>query len=507
MSRDDKYEKMHEELILLREEVARLMSPPYMTGTLLDVADKTARVSIDGGGYAEVDISKNLKKEVKKGERLVLNPQTRAIVGRSEFDHYRIGGEISVVDEVDGEKLRLNVKGEQRLVLHNLQDIKPGDEVMLDGSGYMAVKRFDRKKTKHLLEEVKEAPWSNIGGLEHVITRIKEDIEEPFVHREVFEKYGKRPSKGILLYGPPGCGKTLVARSIAYNLSKVNGNGKGKGQFIKINGPEILEKWVGNSEANIRRVYGAARDASNETNSPVVVFIDEAEAVLKRRGSSVSTDIYDSIVPQFLAEMNGMNGNDNVITVLATNREDMLDPAVIRNGRVDKRIKIPRPNKDGAAEIFGIYLNDKPIQGMMISRNGKIRDLSRQLAERIYDGNHVVYNVISPQHGKLGFFTYQNLINGAMIKGMVDRASMFAIRREIDGGKKGISKGDLEKAIDDEFSENTGFAQALVRDDWVDVFGAKGRQYHDLCSQGYLILEGATQSASYQAQLNQGETK
>ncbi len=487
MTKENTQEDLRKTVLLLQEELERLSSPPYVTGTVLDFGKKTARVSVDGKGIMEVPSSAELAKKFKRGSRVVLSPQTAAIINTSEFDSSY--GEVSVVDEVMDGRLRVTSKGDYKLVVNALDEVKSGDEVMLDPSGVVAVERFSRKRTKYALEEVPTAPWTNIGGLEETISRIKEEVEAPFIHKEIYARYGRKPAKGILLYGPPGCGKTMIAKSIAYALSQSRKEGDGNGHFINVKGPEILDKWLGNSEANIRRIYEAARETANDTNSPVVVFIDEADSVLKVRGSGISTDVYDSIVPQFLAEMDGLNGDYNVITVLATNREDIIDPAILRDGRVDRRIKVPRPSREGAKQIFDIYLREKPFEkaGWFAGQNQN--QISEKLVAKIYDSETPVYRVVTPKHEVLGHFGYEHLISGAMIKGIVDRATGKAIQREISGKGKGVSYEDLSGAVDEEFRENVGFDQSLVRDDWESVFGAHGRQYQDACRNRYLVLE------------------
>lgn len=490
MARDEKYEEMQKTILLLKAELERLNQPPYITGTVLDLGKKAIRVSVDNRGVYEVPSDSKLNSKLKRGDRVVLNPITSAIIDYSEFNDDV--GELVSVDEVTDGKLRVNVKGEQRMILSAVDGVKGGDEVLLDPSGMLAIKKSENKKTKYNLEEIPNAPWENIGGLEDVIGKIKAEVEEPFFHKEIFERYGRKPIKGLLLYGPPGCGKTMIAKSIAYNLSKQNRNGK-NGLFISVKGPEILEKWVGNSEANIRRIYKTARETAQDTESPVIVFVDEAESVLKTRGSGISTDIYDSIVPQFLAELDGIDGNGNVITVLASNREDIIDSAVLRDGRVDRRIKVPRPNAKGAKEIFQIYLKNKPTEGKAFFRGSE--RFADDIVNQIYDDKNIAYNVVSPREGLLGNFGYRHLISGAMIKGIVDRACGYAIRREIDSKKKsGITQGDLKESAQEEFLDNMGFSQNLVRDDWESVFGAKGKYYHDLYLNGYLAVEKAENS-------------
>src|SRR3989344_1970960 len=317
MGRDERLEEMQKTILLLQEELERLKTPPFMSGTILDVGQKTARVPIDNAGIYEIPCYEGLRQKVRRGSRVVLNPMTKSVIDHSEFAS--LGGEVVTVEEVLNDRLKVQSKGDSYIVLNSIEVVKPSDTVMLDPSKAVAVERFSAKKTKYAFEEVPVAPWTNIGGLEETIAKIKQEIEEPFIHKEVFAKYGRRPAKGILLYGPPGCGKTMIGKSIAYNLAQAAGDTKGtktNGHFIKINGPEILDKYVGNSEATIRRIYEAARETAEGNGSPVVVFIDEAEAVLKARGSGISSDVYDSIVPQFLAEMDGLNGHSNIITVL-----------------------------------------------------------------------------------------------------------------------------------------------------------------------------------------------
>ncbi len=504
MASDSKATDLQTTILLMQEEIDRLTSPPYATGTVLNIGKKTARISVDGSGVHEIPAADTKKAKVQRGSRVVLNPMSKAIIGTSEFDE--LSGEIATVDEIVGNRLRVQNKGESYLVLNSVEGVRLGDEVILDPSKIMALERFSKKKTKYVLEEVPEAPWSNIGGLEETLTKIRQEVEEPFKYREIFERYGRKPVKGILLYGPPGCGKTMIGKSIAYNLSQISGNATGKGangHFIKINGPEILDKWIGNSEATIRKIYEAARETASENGGPVVVFIDEAESVLKTRGSGISTDIYDSIVPQFLAEMDGLNGHSNVMTVLATNREDIIDPAVLRDGRVDRRIKVPRPSQEGASKIFQIYLEDKPLQDSRKKENSPA-ELSARLAEGIYDDKNIIYAVVHPNQGILGNFLYRHLVSGAMIKGIVDRASNYAIQREINRGKKGISRFDLDMSVRDELIEQADFTQALVRGDWEDVFGSEGRQYQRAHTQGYLVLENMLKNKSTEPTKSQG---
>jgi len=483
--------KLRREVLILQDELERLQRHPFISGTVLDLGRKSLRVSVDNAQIFEVPLDLKLAKKVKRGSRVILSPSTHAVVDYSEFTS--LSGEVTTVDEIlDANRIRVQNSGKDHIIFSAVEGLKPGDEVMLDPSKALAIELFARKKTKYALEEIPVSPWDNLGGLEDVIKEIKQEIEDPFKHRKIYERYTRKPIKGILLYGPPGCGKTAIAKSIAYSLSQINKKSKNssKGYFIKVDGPEILEKWVGNSEANIRRIYSAARDSASETGGPVIVFVDEAEAILRTRGTSNSTEIYDSIVPQFLAEMSGIHEGSNVITILATNREDIIDSAVLRDERIDRRIRIPRPNKLGASEIFKIYLKDKPLQSVIFGFDTlDISKISSSLAETIYDEKNIAYAVVHPKEGVLGKFLYKHLVSGAMIKGIVDRASTYAIQREIHGGERGISQGDLETALNESFMSHSGFVQSLVRDDWKDVFGSQGERYKKACESNYLVLE------------------
>lgn len=483
--------KMKEYIALLESELERLSAPPYVGATILEIGKKTARVGIDGIGIHEVALpdDKGLRKEMRQnlqsGSRVTVNPQSKAVIDFSEFNPQ--DGITAVVEELSKTRVKVSQRGETKYVLNSVDGLKPGDEVLLDPSEIMVRERISSRKTKYSLEKVQKAPWSDIGGLESTIEQIRDEVETPFVHKEVYTRYGRSPAKGILLYGPPGCGKTMIAKSIAYNLAQLIGNGE-DAHFINVKGPEILDKFVGNSEANIRRIYATAREIAN--GAPVVVFIDEAESVFKSRGTGISTDVYDSIVPQFLAEMDGLNGNANIITILATNREDIIDSAVLRDGRVDRKIRVPRPDKSGATQIFGIYLKDKPIQSKGLLRTTP--DLAKAAVEAIYDEKTpALYATVKDE--SIGSFYNRHFVSGAMIKGMIDRATGYAIKREISTGKKGgLTPEDLSQAFSEEMNETTAFTQSLVKDDWIDVFGAKGRNYHDLCSRGYVLLERAS---------------
>jgi len=488
MARESELDQLRKDNLLLQAEVERLSTPPYRGATVLEVGKKTLKFTVDGGGFYEVaKPNGEFKDKLALGARLTVNKEL-GIVDVSEFRDQ--GSQTAIVDEVEKDRLRVESKGESRYVLSSLGEVKPGDEILLDSSGAIAIEKLARKKTKYTLEEIPKVEWTQIGGLESVVAQIKDEVELPFMHSAVFERYGRKPANGILLYGPPGCGKTLVAKGIAFNLAKIANNGNG--HFINVKGPEILDKFVGNSEANVRRIYQAARECAN--GAPVVIFVDEAESVLRARGTGISSDVYDSIVPQFLSEMDGLQSNHNIITVLATNREDILDPALLRSGRIDRRINVTRPTKEGAKEIFGIYLEGKPMNGIMSSvfgiQKNKLRD---EIVDEIYSGKPVI-ELVDNEGRVQAAFSHRHLVSGAMIKGIVDRACGYAIKREIEGGKKGLSREDIYRATNEEFTEASSFFQNLTRDDWRDAFGDKGKQYFHMVQSGYLTARPNVQT-------------
>jgi len=484
MTDRNEFEELQMENMLLKERLGELSAPPYRGASLLEMGTLTARVAVEGSGVYEValpsetGLAKEMRKNLSKGSRVVVNPQNMSIVDFSEFE--LAGTQIVTVEEVEGEKIRVQIGGAPHFVDHAIDDIKPGDEILLDPTSTLAIERFERTKSRYNLETVPIAPWKNIGGLEDTIAEIKDEVELPYLNKKIFARYGRVPAKGILLYGPPGCGKTMIAKSIAYNLSIMNGCSKG--HFISIRGPEILEKWVGNAEATLRGIYQSARESAAETGAPTVVFFDEAEAIMKKRGTGISSDITDILVPQLNSLIDGINSNDNVITVLATNREDIIDPAILRPGRVDLRIQVPRPNEKGTREIFNIYLKDKPLKPGQSSKK-----LSSELSSHIFDTNNIAYEVHGPE-GPTGSFLYQHFVSGAMIRGIIDLGIKYAIKRELAGQKtgRGLSSEDLNQALDRKFSD--GFAEDLTKEDWEAVFNHNGKPYQELFHRGVLTL-------------------
>ncbi|VVB78887.1 VCP-like ATPase [uncultured archaeon] len=489
-------EQLKRRVILLEGEINRLKElalPPYIPGTVLETGNKTARVVQDNKEVYEVSLHPKLKGKVRRGTRIVLHSQTKAIINYSEFK--TVSGEVYFVEENVGDRLKIrNSKGDFSVILSSLEGLKSGDEIMLDPSGSIALEKLPRRKSKYTLEKVDDSPWEKVQGLEDTIQKIRFEIEFPYVHKEIFEKHKRKPAKGILLSGPPGCGKTLIARTIAYNLnSEARTKGKPYENFLCINGPEIFDKFLGNSEGNIRLMFRTAGEVAAQSEYPVIILFDEADSVFKTRGTGVSTDIYDSIVPTLLTEMDGLVAHKNIIVILATNREDVIDPAVLRDGRIDKKIKVPRPNKHGAKNIFKLYLDGMDFDKNLINGNS-IDSIADYLTNAIYEDETPIYEVRNPSSGEiLGSFGRKHLMSGALIRGLVNRADQYSIEREINGGKEGITKGDFERALYEGFLENSGFSQMLVLDDWEDVFGSEGKDYQKSCNNGIFTLVNSYQ--------------
>ncbi|MDI6788795.1 MAG: AAA family ATPase, partial [Planctomycetota bacterium] len=353
----------------------------------------------------------------------------------------------------------VSLGSEQKIIDSLVSDLKAGDTVRLDPSYNIALEKVGSRHKDFVLEKIPEVSWDMVRGVDYAIEALKEAIEYPYTYREVYKKYHKRIPKGVLLHGPPGCGKTLLAKSVAYNLSKTdknNGN-NGNGYFLNINGPEILNEYVGVSERAVRSIFSVARENSKENGYPTVIFIDEADAILQKRGSGISSDFNNTLVAQFLSELDGVESIDNYVVLLATNRPDMIDPAVLRPGRVDRKVKINRPDKKAAQNIFELYLADIPFCRKEISKLPKGKEIpyyAHMATARVYDFD---------KEKKCPCF-YQDIISGAVIESIVQRASQEAIKREIsaigrlasdrNGKGYGLKIDDLYNAIESEYLEH-----------------------------------------------------
>lgn len=401
------------------------------------------------GKQIEVELPSD--KEVKPGDTVKLSMQTMQIVDVAVPVY---AGEISIVRRaIDDTVSEVEHNGAVRVVLNGKLPKKPetGDRVVLDSAALLIGMNLGKEDERFSFTMDTNVSWDDIGGLADAKQQMVEAIELPFRYPDIYKHYGKKPIKGVLLYGPPGCGKTMLGKAAATALAKLHNGKTVSSGFIYVKGPEILDRFVGVAEATIRQIFQRSRKHKEQHGYPAVIFIDEADAILGKRGMGISSDIERTIVPQFLAEMDGLE-ETGAIVLLATNRADILDPAVTRDGRVDRKVKITRPDMNGSRDIFSIYLKKVPLY------NGYTRDeLADVAALELFSEKRVLYSVqLNGNHkGESKSFTLGNLTSGAMVAGIVDQATSIALHRDIKSGKpQGMSKDDLVKAVDCVFGQN-----------------------------------------------------
>ncbi|HEX3089485.1 MAG TPA: proteasome ATPase, partial [Ilumatobacteraceae bacterium] len=395
-----------------------------------------------------------------------------------------ITGEVVTIKELLDDGVRALVSGhadEERVC--ELADalrgvhLRSGDTMRLDTRSNLLLEKLPRPEVEDLLlEEVPDISYEDIGGLDSQIEQIADAVELPFLYQDLFAEHQLPAPKGILLYGPPGCGKTLIAKAVANSLAKKvaekTGDDKGQSYFINIKGPELLNKYVGETERQIRLVFQRAREKSEE-GWPVIVFFDEMDSMFRTRGSGISSDMESTIVPQLLAEIDGVEGLRNVIVIGATNREDLIDPAILRPGRLDVKIKIERPNAAAARQIFARYLTDE----IPIDPNDAIPSmLDRTVAEMYRDDEDNQFLEVTYQNGDKEILYYKDISSGAMIENIVRRAKKLAIKRVIAGGARGVCAQDLLDSIKQEYKEHEDLPNTTNPDDWAKISGKKGER-------------------------------
>jgi len=486
------------QLLALREEVDRLAQPPsgygvfqrrYEDGTV-DVFTSGRRMRVAVSPAVEAD-------SLQVGQSVRLNEALTVVEGGT-FERI---GEVTTLREVlspempDG-PLRALVVGhadEERVVLlaHPLADspIKPGDSLLVDSKAGYAYERVPKAEVEDLvLEEVPDVRYEDIGGLFRQIEQIRDAVELPFLHADLFAEYKLRPPKGVLLYGPPGCGKTLIAKAVANSLAKQvalargDDDGQAKSYFLNIKGPELLNKFVGETERHIRLIFQRAREKASE-GTPVIVFFDEMDSIFRTRGSGVSSDVETTIVPQLLSEIDGVEGLENVIVIGASNREDMIDPAILRPGRLDVKIKIERPDAEAARDIFTKYLTDDlPIHAddlaeFVDDRRACIDAMIQHTVERMYDESEDNrFLEVTYANGDKEVLYFRDFNSGAMIQNIVDRAKKAAIKSVLETRQPGLRVQHLLDAIVDEFAENEDLPNTTNPDDWARISGKKGER-------------------------------
>ncbi|HSF84575.1 MAG TPA: proteasome ATPase [Acidimicrobiia bacterium] len=483
-------EETREQLALLREEVEKLTSPPNPFGTILRInEDGTADVNTSGRKL-RVNVEPNLEiKALEVGQEVLLNEAYNIIDVRA-FD---ISGEVVTVKErISQDRLVVLGRADEERVVElaapmATEHVRAGDHVRLDTRTGLVFEKLIRPEVEELvLEEVPDVTYADIGGLTEQIVAIQDAVELPYIHKERFTEYNLAPPKGVLLYGPPGCGKTLIAKAVANSLAKAvaakEGNEDIRSYFLNIKGPELLNKYVGETERQIRLIFQRAKEKSDE-GVPVIVFFDEMDSLFRTRGTGVSSDVESTIVPQLLSELDGVETLKNVIVIGASNREDLIDPAILRPGRLDVKVKIERPNEDAARQIFGIYLtNDLPYSQAEVAAAGgdlqsHIATLIETVVTRMYDdGDHNRFLEVTYANGDREVLFFKDFASGAMIENIVSRAKKDAIKREIKGEPKGLTVADLTGAIVQEFKEHEDLPNTTNPDDWARISGKKGER-------------------------------
>lgn len=464
----------------LEEVIKKVTSPANRIGTYLsNPARETAHIVVGGADYyCNVDPRISLAK-LKKGTRVLVN-EAYVIVGDLGFE---TAGPVTKITEVLGpDRLRVGSEhGLQSLILQRSAELmeatlKSGDEVRVDPNYRVALEVLSRPQSReHYLDDVPELPWEKVGGQDQALQAIKDAIELPLIHGELFQKFQHATPKGFLLYGPPGCGKTLIGKATAYNLTKQLREKTGvemKEYFMHVKGPEILNMWVGESERIVRGIFSTAREKRREGFLPFL-FIDEAESILGTRRASRYSNILSTLVPMFCSEMDGIDSLHDVVIILASNRADLIDPAILRPGRIDRKIKVNRPNKDGAREIYRIYLtNDLPYDGALAKEAGNIGAAIDRLVERILEVQFArrdenKFLEITLRSGRKEILYRSDLLSGAIIASIVERAKGMAIKRAIATQEdQGISESDLQLSFIAEFMENDIFPSTDMTEDW-----------------------------------------
>ena len=472
-----------ESLLALREQLAALSNPPEAHGLVVGLPrEGLADVSV-GGRTLRVAIAPELPAaSLQVGSSVLLNEAMMLV----ELGPSPAQLDVVVVRDVlaDG-TLLVGGGGEDEHLLTAgpaVTDVQPGQSVAADRRAGVALAVVERSDvTDLLLDEMPDVDYADIGGLGEQIEQIRDAVELPFLHRDLFARYQLPAPKGVLLYGPPGCGKTMIAKAVANSLAEKVGGAAGS-HFLNIKGPELLNKYVGETERHIRLVFQRAREKASE-GTPVIVFFDEMDSVFRTRGSGVSSDVENTIVPQLLSEIDGVEGLENVIVIGASNREDMIDPAILRPGRLDVKIKIERPDAEAAKDIFSKYiLTNLPLSADDIAEHGGSKEacvhaMINAVVLRMYsETEENRFLEVTYANGDKEVLYFKDFNSGAMIQNIVDRGKKMAIKEFLSSGKKGLRLQHLLDACLDEFRENEDLPNTTNPDDWARISGKKGER-------------------------------
>lgn len=471
-----------DELERIRAEANALTEPPNSYATVVQaVPGENLRCDVHyAGRKMRLAVAPEVVADDLQPGRTVLLSEGLVVLKALDF---HAAGTVVAVREVLGDRVLVGgVNDEEQIytLATPLREItiRPGDHLLVDSKTQFAFEQIEKPESNQLLlETVPDISYSDIGGLDHQIEEIQDAVELPFEHPELYTEHGLKPPKGILLYGPPGCGKTLIAKAVANSLAKRRKDTSTRSYFLNIKGPELLDKFVGETERQLRQIFARAREKAT-AGSPVVVFFDEMESLFRTRGTGKSSDVETTVVPQLLAEIDGVEKLENVIVVGASNREDLIDPAILRPGRLDVKIRIERPDENGARDIFSKYLTpDLPIHTVDTTAQDAVNDLIDRCVETMYartDENRFVE--VTYVSGKKETLFFGDFISGAMISNVVDRAKKHAIKSLLSTGERGITWEHLHTAIREEFREHEDLPNTSNPDEWARVSGKKGER-------------------------------